>query len=110
MSELPKIVSGPEAVAMAKYGGLPLADAYRRAVQLLSPLDVQKFLTPYLCHSKSVEEIALGLNVESGVVSRVIDELEVLLAERHLQNSFGHPSQILELIEKTERALRGGVY
>lgn len=110
MSELPKIASKPEFEGVARYGGLPLADAYRRAVQLLSPQDVRTYLTPYLCHGKSVEEIAAQLNTDATVVYKTIDELEVELAERHLQNSFGHAAQILELIEKTERASRGAVY
>lgn len=107
MSELPNIASRQETQARpGKFAGLAAGYALERAKELLDHEVVTAYLEPYLARGALAEDIARETQQTEEQVLQTLEQLEELLAIEHLQHSFGHSAQILELINKAEAATR----
>lgn len=104
VSELPKIRHEVQRNAPTKFAGLESNYALARARELLDCQVVDTYLEPLLGRGVSLVEIAVVTSESIDGVEKIVEDLEVKLAQEHLKQSFGHSAKILQLINNAERA------
>lgn len=104
VSELPKIKHELPPGVPTKFAGLEPRYALARACELLNEQAVEIYLEPLLSRGISMTEIAVATLKPLSVVEKIVEDLEIKLAEEHLKQGFGHSAKILQLIHNAERA------
>lgn len=104
VSELPKIRYEVQRNEPTKFAGLEPKYALARTYELLDGKAVDTYLEPLLGRGVSLVEIAVVTSESIDGVEKIVEDLEVKLAQEHLKQSFGHSAKILQLINNAERA------